>query len=54
MVGFAKVSPEGYREKARFSIGRSDYPTWTPPVIANGKLYLCDQDTLSCYNVRAG
>ena len=53
VVGLAEATPEGYREKSRFSIGRGDYPTWTLPVIANGKLYLRDQDTLSCYDIRA-
>jgi len=27
--------------------------TWTQPVIANGKLYLRDQDSVSCYDIRA-
>ncbi len=53
VVGLAEATPEGYREKSRFSIGRGDYPTWTLPVIANGRLYLRDQDTLYCYDVRA-
>ena len=53
VVGLAEATPEGYREKSRFSIGRGDYPTWTLPVIANGHLYLRDQDTLYCYNIRA-
>ena len=53
VVGLAEATPEGYREKSRFSIGCGDYPTWTLPVIANGRLYLRDQDMLSCYNIRA-
>ena len=28
-------------------------PTWTFPVVANGRLYLRDQDVLSCYELRA-
>jgi hypothetical protein len=27
---------------------------WTPPVVANGRLYLRDQDTLYSYDVRRG
>ena len=53
VVGLVEATPEGYREKSRFSIGRGDYPTWTLPAIANGKLFLRDQDTLYCYNVKA-
>jgi hypothetical protein len=26
---------------------------WTPPVVANGKLYLRDQDLLFCFDVKA-
>ena len=32
---------------------RSDEPSWTHPVIADGRLYLRDQGLLLCYDVRA-
>jgi hypothetical protein len=32
---------------------RSGQPTWAHPVIANGKLYLRDQDRLRVYDVKA-
>jgi outer membrane protein assembly factor BamB len=31
---------------------RTDKPAWAHPVIANGKLYIRDQDTLFCYDVK--
>jgi len=31
---------------------RSGSPAWAHPVLANGKLYLRDQDVLLCYDVR--
>ena len=52
-VGLVEATSEGYKEKSRFEIGRGDYPTWALPAVANGKLFLRDQDTLYCYNVRA-
>ena len=52
-VGLVEATPEGCKEKSRFSIGRGDYPTWSLPAIANGKLFLRDQDALYCYNVEA-
>ena len=52
-VGLVEATPDGYREKSRYSIGRGDYPTWALPAIANGKLFLRDQDRLFCYNIRA-
>ena len=51
-VGLIEPSPEGYKEKSRFEINRGAYPTWTPPVIANGRLYLREQDNLYCYNIK--
>jgi outer membrane protein assembly factor BamB len=43
-----------YIERGRFEQpDRSKQPAWTHPVIANGKLYLRDQDVLLCYDVKA-
>jgi outer membrane protein assembly factor BamB len=51
-VGLVEATPEAYREKSRFQFQKGEYPTWTPPVIANGRLYIRDQDNLYCYDVR--
>jgi outer membrane protein assembly factor BamB len=51
-VALVEASPEAYKEKSRFSISRGNFPTWVPPVIANGKLYLREQDNLYCYNIK--
>ena len=41
-----------YIERGRFEQpDRSDKPAWAHPVIANGKLYLRDQDLLLCYDI---
>ncbi len=43
-----------YVERGRFTQPeRTDKPAWAHPVIANGKLYIRDQDTLFCYDVKA-
>jgi outer membrane protein assembly factor BamB len=48
-------NPKQYVERGRFDQpDRSQQPAWTHPVIANGKLYLRDQDLLFCYDVKAG
>jgi hypothetical protein len=45
---------EGLVERGRFEQpDRSDSPAWTHPVIANGKLYVRDQNLLLCYDVKA-
>lgn len=52
LVGLIEATPEGYREKSRFEIPKGEFPTWSPPVIAGGKLYLREQDDLYCYNIK--
>jgi len=51
VMGLIDATPEGYKERSRFEIHRGNFPTWTPPVIANGKLYLREQDNLYCYDI---
>jgi outer membrane protein assembly factor BamB len=47
-------NPKQYVERGRFDQpDRTAQPAWTHPVIANGKLYLRDQDVLLCYDVKA-
>src|SRR6059058_6130201 len=47
-------SRKEYLERGRFEQPeRTDKPAWAHPVIANGKLYMRDQDTLFCYDVKA-
>jgi len=46
-------SPKQYTERSRFEQpDRSKLPAWSHPVIANGKLYVRDQDILFCYDVK--
>lgn len=52
-IALVEATPEGYREKGRFTQpDRSKEPTFTHPVIAGGRMYLRDHDTLLCYDVR--
>lgn len=47
-------SRKEYSERGRFDQPeRTDKPAWAHPVVANGKLYIRDQDTLFCYDVKA-
>jgi outer membrane protein assembly factor BamB len=47
-------SSKQYIERGRFDQpDRSKQPAWSHPIIANGKLYLRDQDVLLCYDVKA-
>ena len=43
-----------YVERGKFKQpDRSRSPAWAHPVVANGKLYIRDQDVLFCYDVKA-
>ena len=47
-------SRKEYLERGRFAQPeRTDKPAWAHPVIANGKLYIRDQDKLFCYDIQA-
>jgi hypothetical protein len=52
-VALVAISPAGYQEKGRFrQPSRSRFPTFAHPVVANGRLYLRDEDVLLCYDVK--
>jgi outer membrane protein assembly factor BamB len=58
-VALVEAASTGYQEKGRFA--PPDQPArinqmekaWAYPVVANGRLYLRDQNMLWCYNIRA-
>ena len=53
------ASPDGYKEHGRFTLSPQSEQrarqgkVWTHPVVANGKLYLRDQELLYCFDVKA-
>jgi outer membrane protein assembly factor BamB len=57
VVALAEANPSAYKEHGRFSLQTGSLPTWSHPVVANGRLYLRDQDTIYAYDIagkRAG
>ncbi len=54
-VALVEASPEGYREKGRFTPpempNRGNSKSWAYPVVANGKLFIHDLGTIWCYDV---
>jgi outer membrane protein assembly factor BamB len=52
VVGLIEATPAGYHERGRFRIEQDSLPTWTHPVIAGGRLYLRDQNTIYAFDVR--
>jgi hypothetical protein len=52
-IFLVEATPEKYIEHGRFDQPeRTKLPSWSHPVIANGKLYVRDQDLLLCYDVK--
>ena len=57
-IALVEASPKEWLEKSRFTleprtaIRTEDNRVWTHPVISNGKLFLRDQDLISCYDVK--
>jgi outer membrane protein assembly factor BamB len=53
-VVLIEATPDGYKEHGRFNQpDRSRQNSWPHPVIANGRLYLRDQEVLLCYDIKA-
>jgi outer membrane protein assembly factor BamB len=57
VVALVEASPKGWKENSRFEItqktkiAKPSGKIWTHPVVANGKLYLRDQDLLFCFDI---
>lgn len=52
-MGLAEATPDGYREKGRVRIQDMGLPSWAHPVVCGGRLYIRNQGTLTCYDIRA-
>lgn len=53
-LALAEVTPDAYIESGRFDQpDRSNKPSWAHPVVAGGKLFLRDMDTLLAFDVKA-
>jgi hypothetical protein len=58
IVALVPASPAGMQVKGKFqiprktNIPRNQGQMWTHPVVANGRLYLRDQDLIFCYEVK--
>ena len=56
-VALVEATAEGWNERGRFTLApqtklrKRSGRIWTHPVIANGKMYLRDQDLIYCYDV---
>lgn len=52
-MALVEATPEGYRERGRFEIEYLGKPSWAHPVVANGRLYIRNQQELTAYDISA-
>lgn len=53
VLALIEASPQGYKEISSFKLpDNSGKPSWPHPVIANGKLFIRDQGTMICFDVK--
>ncbi len=52
MVALIEPTPEGYRERGRFTLPGKAHAPASPPVVAGGLLYIRQEGELFCYDVR--
>ena len=51
-MALIEATPVEYRLKGEFRLASRLGESWPHPAIANGRLYLRDQDVLLCYDVQ--
>jgi outer membrane protein assembly factor BamB len=52
-MALVEASPAEYKETGAFKIpGSGSRPSWSHPVILEGKLYIREQDKILCYDIR--
>ena len=52
LLGLFKPNPEKLEEISRWQVPKLTYPCWAAPVLANGRLYLRDEEWVACYDLR--
>lgn len=53
-VALVQLGTGAYKEISRFTLQTSGRPVWAPPVVANGRLYIRDQESLHAFKVSGG
>ncbi len=50
ILAVVEATPEEFREKSRFTFAETK--CWTVPVLANGRLYLRNEQKIACYDLK--
>lgn len=52
LLGLYRANPERIEELARWQVPPLAYPCWAAPALADGRLYLRDEERVVCYDLR--
>ncbi len=52
LLALVDANPKEYVEKSRFQFSAQTNSCWSVPVVANGRLYVRDQEKLVCFDVK--
>ena len=51
-MALVEADPKAFTVKGKFSVESPHRQAWAPPVIANGRLYLREEDSLYCFDIK--
>jgi hypothetical protein len=51
-AALVEATPDEYREHGRLKIQAHGRPSWAHPIVAGGRFYIRDQESLSSYDVK--
>lgn len=52
-LALVEANPKGYVENGRLAFSNQGHSCWSVPVIADGRLYVRDQERLVCFDIRS-
>jgi len=52
-IALIEANPKQYKLISSFTLPKNSHPSWPHPVIANGKLFIREQDNMYCYDLKA-
>ena len=52
VLALVECNPKEYKEISRVKYSQMGYPSWAAPILSRGRLYLRDENTLMCIDLR--
>jgi outer membrane protein assembly factor BamB len=54
LLALVKANPKSYDEMGRFRCSQQEASCWSVPALADGRLYIRDQEKVTCYDLKKG